>query len=71
MREKYIQCPFWRRTKARPFAIGCEGLVEGAKITQRFASDLDFQIQMRTFCAGRYTCCELYQAIMAAKYQED
>ena len=70
MREKHIKCPFWRRAKGAPLTIGCEGLVDGSTILQRFDDQADCELQQRVFCASKYENCELYRAILEARYPE-
>lgn len=42
-----------------------------SSIVQNFGRREDALIQLRTFCCRRYENCEIYQAIMKAKYQEE
>lgn len=71
IREKHIRCPFWRAVKDRVRTVGCEGLVERSTLLMRFEDPRDQKIQVRVFCADRYENCELYRAIVAARYPED
>lgn len=68
-RNVEAQCPFYVMDTSG--SISCEGLVDGASIRQTFRSKTDCTIQFDTFCAEHYRFCELYQAIKAAKYQDD
>ena len=71
VREKYIRCPFWRRTNDPAYTVGCEGLIDRSTLLMRFERAEDREIHARAFCAGRYENCELYHAILEARYQED
>ena len=63
------RCPFYRKDTL--LTISCEGLVGDSSIVQNFGRREDALIQLRTFCCRRYENCEIYQAIMKAKYQEE
>lgn len=65
-----VRCPFWKRAK-RPREIRCEGLEDGMTIALRFNNEQNFIRHGTTFCCGRYEACEIYRAIVEAKYAED
>ena len=63
--EADAKCPFFHWAKGQ--TIACEGFYPGAGIVQRFQKIRDAETQIR-FCCGRYKNCELYRAIMEARY---
>lgn len=64
-----VVCPFYCSDDGHR-KIVCEGLVPGTKLHGVFRRKHDYDVQMRTFFAGRCENCELYQALMH-KYEED
>jgi hypothetical protein len=63
--EADAKCPFFHWAKGQ--TIACEGFYPGAGIVQRFQKIRDAEAQVR-FCCGKYKNCELYRAIMEARY---
>lgn len=69
-RAKRAKCPFYVRDT--PWAIVCEGLMDDTFIKNQYPNRTDLcKIQFDTFCAKHYERCEIYKAIMEAKYKED
>lgn len=66
--EADVKCPFFHWAKGQ--TIACEGFYPGAGIVQRFQKIRDAEVQAR-FCCGKYKNCELYRAIMEARYSGD
>lgn len=65
-----VLCPFYRSERGR--SIGCEGMTERSWIVQYYASVKDKLEQKRIFCnTGNYRKCEIYRAVMEAKYAEE
>lgn len=69
-RDAGIQCPFYTAhlERARGREICCEGITEGGHLTQVFATRRGRDRHLEVFCSGRYECCEIYRAVMEAKY---
>ena len=51
--------------------ISCEGITDSSTLSQTFVSKEDYLREIEIHCASRYTYCELYNAIMEAKYLDD
>ena len=70
MQEEYVRCPFWRERRKARSTIGCEGLTDNMRIvlTWPHGHEEEGKIFGRTHCCGRYEACEIYDAIMKAKY---
>lgn len=69
VREKYILCPYWARQGGS--WIRCEGIVDGAMLTQSFPGEDVKRRHMEIFCCDAYTNCEIYRAVTEAKYQDE
>lgn len=63
-----IRCPFFRKNEKT--VITCEGLTDDSVIRLTYRSKKGREIQKKTFCQSRYENCEIYRAIMGAKYME-
>lgn len=63
-----IRCPFFKRHSTRE--IRCEGVMERTSNALLFERVRDKAFYQRTYCEGRYECCEHYQLLMANKYDE-
>ena len=70
MSDEYIRCPFWRERRKDRYTIGCEGLTDKMRIILTWipGAKSEAKYYSRTYCCGRYDACEIYQAIMRAKY---
>lgn len=70
MRQEYIRCPFWRERRKARSTIGCEGLTDEMRIILAWPQGKEElgRDYCRTYCCGRYEACEIYGAIMQAKY---
>ncbi len=66
-----IKCPFYVNDKLKDRTITCEGMFDRSQCTHKFRRGSDRLQQMELFCAGSYQKCEIYRAIMEAKYPED
>lgn len=62
-------CPFFRSDQ--PCAIFCEGIVDRSTIRLSFKRKEDCDLQFGVFCAAAFKNCEIYRAVIAAKYQDD
>lgn len=63
-----IKCPFFRahsRTEIR-----CEGFVEQSSTGMLFQRPSDKLRQQHDYCEREYTKCEIYRALMSAKYDD-
>lgn len=65
--KELAQCPFWRDTAGR-HQICCEGITPHSIIVQEFRLLHEMRQQRRIFCCRHYKNCELFRAIMEAKY---
>jgi hypothetical protein len=63
-----VRCPFYRRDTPR--TVTCEGLVDRSTIRLGFGLEADCSRHMRVFCCRAFDKCEIYQAVMSAKYSE-
>lgn len=64
-----VQCPFWRELEGN--RIGCEGITDHCTICLNFDTP-DWRAQQeRIFCCGAFRNCEIYRAIVEAKYAEE
>lgn len=70
-RQADIVCPFFRNEDEKNKSINCEGIVEGSVICSRFRSPKKRERQLNIYCERDYRRCEIYQAILKAKYSED
>lgn len=68
-RSTEVECPFYRKDKG--LVVSCEGITEDATLHMRFRSAAHKTRHMDVFCCGRYKNCEIYEAVMKAKYAED
>lgn len=66
-----VQCPFYRNMDRKGRKILCEGLEDQSNITISYRKKQMWQRQVNTYCCGRYKACEIYTAIMQAKYLDD
>lgn len=62
------KCPFYRRDRSH--SINCEGLVTNSTIKLIYQLEADCTTQFDTFCAEHYDRCEIYCAVIKAKYEE-
>lgn len=65
------QCPFYKFDDQQKMRIVCEGIVEKSNLAWLFKRRRDFNLQMSVFCCEHYKKCEIYRAVMAAKYDEE
>lgn len=63
-----VLCPFFRAHSKTQ--IGCEGMTDGMTIILAFRDSEGLDTQERIFCRQHYERCEIYRAIMAAKYEQ-
>lgn len=69
-RQVLVQCPFYLYDDGAG-RICCEGAVDGTTMATLFRHRGQLQQHMRIFCEDAFTCCELYRAVMAAKYEDE
>jgi len=67
------KCPFYTRCtdKDGVYSVRCQGLIEDGGIILWFKRKRDREIQFEAFCASRYSNCEIYEAIMKARFEND
>ena len=70
-RKRDAACPFYRHDKEATKEITCEGVFDRSKLTHKFRRQRDREQQLTLFCAADFTKCEIYRAIMEAKYPDD
>ena len=66
-----VKCPFFRFAEDSIRRISCEGITDASTLSQTFVSKEDYLREIEIHCASRYTYCELYNAIMEAKYLDN
>lgn len=66
--QTYILCPFWHCRKQRE--IHCEGLVQKSEIVLMYSTITDTNVQVNVFCKDHYANCEIYRAVLEARYPE-
>lgn len=69
-------CPFYLTDRICAngeyrYDIFCEGIVDKSCIAVRFYERKPYETQIRTFCCEHFTNCEIYRAVMDAKYAEE
>ena len=67
--EADIRCPFFRKYTAR--TLTCEGITDGSNIDLNFPTSAGRMQQMDVFCGEHYKNCEIWEAVMRAKYMDD
>lgn len=68
--DAHVQCPFFRRIDLHTGRICCEGLTDESSIILHYNRREDLSIQFDFLCCNKYKNCEVFRAIMEAKYQE-
>lgn len=66
-----VRCPFYFHDSYRGKTIECEGVFDRSRTITRFRRQRDREQQLTLFCAACYRNCEIYRAIMQAKYPEE
>ena len=68
-----IQCPFYtgRDDAHAGKKILCESPVPDSNLGLYFREKEAYLTQMRIFCCQHYKKCEIYRAVMAAKYEDE
>lgn len=67
-----IQCPFYTGKEEIHAGkkIFCESPVPGSSLSLYFREKQAYQSQLRIFCCQHYKKCEIYRAVMEAKYDD-
>jgi hypothetical protein len=65
------QCPFFKFDEAKKKRIVCEGIVDESSLALIYCRREDYETQLGVFCCEHYKKCEVYNMIMAAKYDEE
>ena len=65
------QCPFYKFDDFKRKRISCEGIVDRSTLALTFEFKKDYELQLGVFCCEHYKNCEIYNMIMAAKYDEE
>lgn len=70
--DLYAQCPFYQRCCTKgPWTITCQGVTDASNLQWRFRTKRDCTIQLKTFCMDKFQNCEIFQAIYAARADEN
>lgn len=69
--KREIRCPFYHHDSRKNRTIVCEGIFDRTSCIHKFRRGGDRQQQLELFCADNYRSCEIFRAIMEAKYPED
>lgn len=67
--EADVQCPFFKKYTAR--TLTCEGITDGSNIDLNFPALTERVKQMEIFCCESFENCEIWEAVMKAKYMDD
>lgn len=67
-RSADVICPFYKKNKG--MMISCEGITDECSIHLHFRNQAACMQQMDIFCCERYKNCEIYEAVMKAKYAD-
>ena len=68
--DKSIICPLYQRRTQN--SISCNGFCwPDSTIVQCYVKKQDLLIQLKVFCKEHYKKCELYRAVIAARFQEE
>lgn len=70
-RKADILCPFFKHDSRRMRTISCEGVFDRSRVTHSFRRDRDWEQQLVLFCCESYRTCEIYRAVMDARYPDD
>ena len=70
-RKSDIRCPFYRHDSARYKTITCEGVFDRSRVEHSFRRARDRELQLEIYCAGCYQRCEIYRAVIDARYPDD
>ena len=70
-KQSDVLCPFYKDDNAKTRSISCEGVFHRTLIVSKFRRQEDRLQQMRLFCADCYKNCEIFRAVMEAKYPDD
>lgn len=63
------QCPFWQYVQKN--SITCEGLTDHSHLRLLFDTLADREQHREIFCSEHYRNCEVFRAIVEAKYAEE
>lgn len=71
--DYYAKCPFYLRCDREKGhrEISCQGVTDASILQWRFRTKQDCIIQFKTFCSDKFQNCEIYQAIYAARADEN
>ena len=65
------QCPFYKFDDHQKRRIVCEGIVDESTLALTYRLRSDYDTQLGVFCCEHYKKCEIYNMLMAAKYDEE
>ena len=73
MRDKNAEacCPFFRYVDWQKHHIGCECPIPDTTVSVIFRDNKELDMQMRLFCNGKCTFCELYQSNMEFRHADE
>lgn len=64
------QCPFYLSDDRQRRRIICEGIVDRSTLALTYRQRSDYDTQLGVFCCEHYQKCEIYNMLMAAKYDD-
>lgn len=64
-----VRCPFFQDDNGKSDIV-CEGLIQDSNLILRYKNKDDWKLQMRCFCQGRYTNCEIYRVLIEKEEYE-
>lgn len=64
------KCPFYKLENKRQKTICCEGIFSDSTVTHKFRYKRDREKQLALYCAADFSKCEIYRAVMEAKYPD-
>ncbi len=66
-----VKCPFYKADKSGDRSITCEGVFDRSICVHRFRRQQEREKQLTLFCTKNYKTCEIYRAVIEARYPED
>lgn len=65
-----VQCPFFRNVDRKQRKISCEGLEPQSNVQLVYRRQDAMARQAEIFCCENYENCEIYRAILEARYPD-
>lgn len=64
-----VRCPLYHKDCGT--RLNCEGITDECTLQLNFRTKTAKDLQIGVFCRDRFQNCELYEAIMKAKYADE